>query len=372
MKLVSITGKLTVWTKIIVFLILISLIDTRHFNGGTITWAPVNPNTTQSPVVITITQTYSWTLSSIKCANNVPISTSGREDQNENLTCIADCSTDGGYSAKPIDILTNCISSSSSLNMMTSQKSKNVTLAANASFSVAYQSGDWRSIGSPEVSGLDWSIVASINLQRRPDGLINTPPVVTIASPQYVKPYETVQIKIPVSDVNAGDDVRCRWSKYQQGYRRRRREEKQQSIQPKKMKESIFEYLVSPIVAHFRDKRSNHPRECDNDKCSTKCSYRCRCNCTTCLDTADCLNSNQRCEQTNGCPTLSPVSTTIETPATKRSTSSFASRQAIDECAGICYPNNVPNGTTLSGCTLNFTGLVPNSWYAVALQVCIF
>lgn len=368
MKLVSITVRLTLWTKIVFSLILISSVDTRHFNGGTITWAPVNPNTTQSSVVITITQTYSWTMPNVRCANSVPISTSGREDQNDNLTCIVDCSTDGGYSAKPIDILTDCISSSSSLNMMTSQKSKNVTLAANASFSVAFQGGDWRSIGSPERSGLDWSIVASINLRRRPDGLINTPPVATIASPQYVRPYENVQIKIPVSDANAGDDVRCRWSRYQQGYKRRRREEKQQSIQRNKMKQSIFEYLISPIVARFRDKRDGHTRDCTHSKCSTYCSERCRCNCTPCINT-NCASSGYRCEQNDGCPSLSSVSTTIETPATKRSTSSFASRQAVDECAGICYPNSVPSGTKLAGCTLNFTGLVPNSWYAVALQV---
>ena len=35
----------------------------------------------------------------------------------------------------------------------------------------------------------------------------------------------------------------------------------------------------------------------------------------------------------------------------------------------ICYPGSVPNGTTLSGCTISFIGLVPDTWYAVALQV---
>ena len=51
------------------------------------------------------------------------------------------------------------------------------------------------------------------------------------------------------------------------------------------------------------------------------------------------------------------------------STSSYPHRQAIDECGGICYPSSVPNGTSLSNCTLSFKGLVPNTWYAIALQV---
>ena len=51
------------------------------------------------------------------------------------------------------------------------------------------------------------------------------------------------------------------------------------------------------------------------------------------------------------------------------STSSYPHRQAIDECGGICYPSSVPNGTTLSNCTLSFQGLVPGTWYAIAIQV---
>ncbi|CAF1397320.1 unnamed protein product [Rotaria magnacalcarata] len=50
-------------------------------------------------------------------------------------------------------------------------------------------------------------------------------------------------------------------------------------------------------------------------------------------------------------------------------TSSYPSVQPIDECGGICYPSSVPSGTTLSNCTLSFTGLVPDTWYAVSIQV---
>jgi hypothetical protein len=44
-------------------------------------------------------------------------------------------------------------------------------------------------------------------------------------------------------------------------------------------------------------------------------------------------------------------------------------RQAIDECGDICYPNSMPSGTNLSGCTLTLKGLVPATWYAASIQV---
>ncbi|CAF4631624.1 unnamed protein product, partial [Rotaria sp. Silwood1] len=60
-----------------------------HFNGGTISWAPIDPYANSSSVVITITQSYSWTYPTVSCTTNVPVS-SGKT--NANLTCIANCS----------------------------------------------------------------------------------------------------------------------------------------------------------------------------------------------------------------------------------------------------------------------------------------
>jgi hypothetical protein len=62
-------------------------------------------------------------------------------------------------------------------------------------------------------------------------------------------------------------------------------------------------------------------------------------------------------------------STIFENDLPLQPTSSYPNRQPIDECGGICYPSSVPNGTSLSNCTLSFDGLVPNTWYAVAIQV---
>ncbi|CAF1553289.1 unnamed protein product, partial [Rotaria sordida] len=180
--------------------------DGKHFNGGTIRWAPIDPYDNSSSIDITITQSYSWTYPYVKCLNNVPISTSTWANANTNLTCVVDCSTDGGYFNTSINILTDCTSASSSLQMMTSERSKNITLSADAHFYLANRGNAWAPLNDPAETGLEWSIVTYIDLRKRPDGFINTPPVASIVSPQYVIVNRTLQIDIPVSDANANDD----------------------------------------------------------------------------------------------------------------------------------------------------------------------
>ncbi|CAF3524671.1 unnamed protein product [Rotaria sp. Silwood1] len=228
-----------------------------HFNGGTISWAPIDPYANSSSVVITITQSYSWTYPTVSCTTNVPVS-SGKT--NANLTCIANCSTDGGYSSAPIEILTDCTSYSSTLGTVSSERSVNITLNTGAYFYIAYTGSAWRDLYATSTSDLDWSIVSLIDLRLRPDGIINTPPVANILSPQYVIVNTTTLIDISTSDVNTGDDVRCRW-------------------------------------------------------------------------------------------------------AVNKGNASF------NECSEICYSSRLPNDTTLSNCTISFTGLISNTWYPIAVQV---
>lgn len=200
------------WAFLILFWSVVS--DGSHFNGGTITWSPVDPHTNSSTVVITIVQSYSWVLSRISCSPDVPVS-SGGSFKNLNLTCVGNCSNQGNYANSPIDILTDCISTSPALNILKSQRAKNVTLTVGAYFFISYRDEAWRALAnSIDADGQDpyWSITTLINLQRRPDGILNSPPVSNIASPQYVLANRTYQIRIPVYDVNQGDDIRCRWS----------------------------------------------------------------------------------------------------------------------------------------------------------------
>ena len=268
---------------------------------------------------------------------------------------MADCSSDGGYSSKPIDIVTDCVSTSSALGQMMSERPKNITLAAGAHFHAAYVSSAWRSLNVPLQSGLDWSIAFSIDLRKRPDGFINTPPTAELISPQYTIVNQTREIRIHTSDANSGDVVRCRWSVYTVGYRRRKR----------LISENFDGNPSSRIdVVNKRYRRGERP--CTDSDCTTQCKKDCYCNCTTCLGTSC---SGSTCEHDPVCPSSTTVSTTADNPGTLKSTSSFPIRQAIDECGGICYPSSLPSGTTLNNCTISFRGLIANTWYAVAIQV---
>jgi hypothetical protein len=202
-----------VWFLLI--LIWINAIEAAHFNGGTITWAPVYPSTNSSPILITVTQSYSYVYPTVLCTTNIP--TSGA---NVNLTCVGNCTTQGGYSNNPISILTDCTSFSSSLSLVFSQRSVNISLNESTYFWIGYRGTAWRTLQNGGGTN-GWSIVSLIDLIRRPDGIINTPPVSQITSPQYVIVNRTTIINIPVSDVNAGDDLRCRWSQQNRYYKRK-------------------------------------------------------------------------------------------------------------------------------------------------------
>jgi hypothetical protein len=189
-----------------------------HFNGGIITWAPLNPHDNSSSVAIAITQSYSWVYPSVLCDIDVPISTPARVNQSSFLRCVADCSTQGVYSSNPVSILTDCISLSSALSRMTSHRSVNITLTGGSYFSIGFRGGTWVGLNYPAVNSLSWSVVCSIDLRIRADGLINTPPKASVISPQYTIVNTTSEIQVVVSDANIGDDVRCRWSSNQTRY----------------------------------------------------------------------------------------------------------------------------------------------------------
>jgi hypothetical protein len=368
-------------TFIALLLLCTVVIDGIHFNGGTIRWQPVDPYDNSSLVEITIIQSYSWTFPIINCKTDVPITTSGRSGENANLTCITDCSTDGGYSTHPVNILTDCVSVSVPLSMMSSQRSVNINLTANAHFYVSYIGSAWVALNDPAVGGLQWSITSFIDIRMRPDGFINTPPEANIVSPQYAIVNTTTQITIPVTDVNTDDTVRCRWSNYTPGVNRRRRSN--EDIDRESVSRMYKNVAANEKFVHIRKERApNKPTAAPDPcaQCKKWCLKNCPCNCSICVGTS-CTST--LCGDKKYCPATTvgitipgattPLTTiqttTSETPGTLASTISFSVQQAIDECGGICYPSSVPNGTTLSNCTLSFVGLKVDTWYAVAIQV---
>ncbi|CAF3333443.1 unnamed protein product [Rotaria sp. Silwood2] len=342
--------------NILLLLFLFSLTSTNasHFNGGTITWAPINPSDNSSIVNITVTQLYSWTYPTVTCTTDVPITTSTYSNWNTNLTCVSNCATDGDYSLAPVNILTDCISYSTSLGMMLSERSVNITLNTSAYFYISYTGSAWRKLNDPPESNLAWSILSLIDLRMRDDGILNTPPVASVISPQYVIVNTTTQINIPVSDVNTGDDIRCRWSVYQPGYRKRRQID-ENSLMNSEFPDQINQSLTTDRnIPYIRKKR----QECSSCN-SGACSHNCLCSCPACDDTT-CTGT--RCSTSPFCPA---VTTTTRTTL---STSSFL-HPPIDECGSICYPSGLPNDTTLSNCTISFTDLIPDTWYAISIQV---
>ena len=324
-------------------------------------WEPLTASVNSNTVRISIIQSYAWVYPTILCANDVPISTPSRSSTNANLVCIADCSTDGNYFGKPVDILTDCVSTSAPLSIMSSIRSKNDSLNAGAHFYLSYQYSAWIALNDPGIQGLSWSITTFIDLRLRPDGIINTPPEVVVASPQYAIVNQTTQISIPLSDTNAGDTVRCRWSKVIPGYRRRRREDNVFHHEPASNTQKDF--MANRSRAQTRVKQKSYSDPCTS-YCYSRCWNKCPCRCSSCTGTT-CSGSSCKAPKS----TCASGTTTPETPGTLPTTSLFPSRQAIDECGDICYPGSVPTGTTLSNCTLTFKGLVPDTWYAVAIQV---
>jgi hypothetical protein len=194
-------------------------VKASHFRGGTITWKPINNNITLgSKVSIIITQTYLWTKSSIVCtsamisAQSPVVDLSGHSGYGQNLMCIANCSTTGGYVGNEPPIAGPCTDTSSALDLTVSQGSDMFNLTVSSYFIVAFAStsGSWQSLALGNSQG--WSISTTIDLRVRSDnGLINTPPVATCVS--YISIPVNIQqtIQIPVLDAD-NDFLRCRFA----------------------------------------------------------------------------------------------------------------------------------------------------------------
>ncbi|CAF1251607.1 unnamed protein product [Didymodactylos carnosus] len=195
----------------------ISFICATHFDGGTITWAPVNRTATGSTIQIILTQTYTWTYPTINCTTvGALINLQGKSKGN--LTCTWNCGTASAGYIEPL-IAGYCTSLSDTTLMLThSERSTLLNLTANDYFSVSFGApingnGNYRSfadVGTGNSSG-QWNITCVIDLRLRPDGFINTPPIATVSPPVFISNIGAQYIYVGISDVD-NDNVRCRWS----------------------------------------------------------------------------------------------------------------------------------------------------------------
>jgi len=118
------------------------MVNTSHFEGGTITYKVVNTYGSTASIMITQTYLYRWPV--IYCNNAAILSqspsniTTSYSDYNANLTCVANCSTTGGYN--PIPVRAYCTDYSAAMSISVTQRTDIVNLTIGAYFTVAFQS----------------------------------------------------------------------------------------------------------------------------------------------------------------------------------------------------------------------------------------
>ncbi len=106
-----------------------------HFDGGSIRWVPIDNNVTTSPVQILITQSYTYTLSSVTCTVGSLLGNTAY-GANFSLWCIANCgATSAGYVAPTV--LGYCTGSNAGLNLAFVQRTDIVNLTANDYFTIS-------------------------------------------------------------------------------------------------------------------------------------------------------------------------------------------------------------------------------------------
>lgn len=202
----------------LLFFWLIIIIDCNHFNGGIITWRPLNASATGTPVSIVITQTYSWSYTHMPCTLSMISSNQLVPNYmglvNKTLQCINNCGT-GSIGYSNVSVIPYCVSGSSAVGVSIGQRSDTIDLPSGDNFSVAYQDGFWRTLATGATAL--WSLALYINLNPRSDnGLYNNAPISTIISPIYIPVNQTIVIDIPVSDAD-NDILRCRWASSSNG-----------------------------------------------------------------------------------------------------------------------------------------------------------
>ncbi|UJR07174.1 hypothetical protein I4U23_011462 [Adineta vaga] len=216
----------------------ISLIELKHFYGGTVTWKPMTKNVTGSTVAIMFTQSYQWKRTwtpssgggSTYCDKTTILNRSPKIPvSGDNLLCVS--GSCGGYTNIPVDEY--CTDFSTVVDSSSGQISTLRTITVGSKFCVAFQSKYWMKVLSTDCTSqsygrkkrattltqtgcfsdsADWSIGCCVDLTIRPEGFINTPPVATIISPMQVPINTLTDIQIPIIDAD-NDYLLCRWAK---------------------------------------------------------------------------------------------------------------------------------------------------------------
>ena len=199
---------------LLILLTSVIAIHGSHFDGGSISYKVVGTN--GSKLIVRITQSYTYVYPTIYCnntyiANQWNLAFGSFGDATATLSCIANCTTKGGYTAIPV--ATKCTDYSAGMQITVGQRTDDVLINNGSYFVAAYQGSAFRTLDLPNSGGssLGWSISTVIDLRMRPDGTYNTPPKATMISPIYIPVGVQQTISIPTIDED-NDNVRCRFA----------------------------------------------------------------------------------------------------------------------------------------------------------------
>jgi hypothetical protein len=216
------------WMMIMIVVILIGIdrVFTVHFRGGTFYWAPVS-NIPAVTINVSITQSYSWVRTYEHCDSST-IATKGvigsnstsiqcgkfsiRSNVRLKRSCIvaSGCVNSGSY-CDCVSTTVICTDYSITQDLSSGKKLTFVSIGQNAMFYMSYQDSNWLPLAT--AASASWSITSYVNLSPRSDnGLLNTPPVVSVL-PVIQLPV-SVQSVINLLAVDIDNDyVQCRWAK---------------------------------------------------------------------------------------------------------------------------------------------------------------
>jgi hypothetical protein len=172
--------------NIIVFISSLSLVQSKHFLGGTVSWKTMNNTDNNSVIPVMFTQSYQWNAMQTACNQSRIYNLASVTSDNDTFDCVSNTSLCGGFLT--LDPKGYCVDASIVLDSRSTQIYNVENITVDSTFGVAFQSIYWRTIRSSLCNfscysnTSQWSIGSYVNLTMRSEGFINTPPIATVIS----------------------------------------------------------------------------------------------------------------------------------------------------------------------------------------------
>ncbi|UJR12973.1 hypothetical protein I4U23_017148 [Adineta vaga] len=188
----------------------ISIINTSHFFGGTITWRPSNNIPSGSTVSLIVRKRWSWRRDyySPMCSSDTISAQSPMMGDFTSLSCLSgNCSYWTATTATQL----YCTDFSIESDFSSGEYFYTTPIPFNLSFIVSFTGSSWMPSLVVGYSG-SWSFRSRINTVLRPDGYINSSPVAIIDPIIYKQIGVQHVYTVRMSDYDLTDILRCRWA----------------------------------------------------------------------------------------------------------------------------------------------------------------